>query len=138
MYICLWNAHKVHKHIGIRKHSKLVQVRNFLFTFLSLKVFRHEERERETQFLSMLIFSSDPHHVRHPPQTTGLASASSESGLASSRLESQLSDSTNKRASRRPELVSPRRASKSSFLFGVQISTNCFFSNPPNPQRFRA
>ena len=56
----------------------------YLFEF---KVFRHEERE--TQFLSMLTFPSDPHHVRPPPQTTGLSSASSENWLASCKPKSQ-------------------------------------------------
>ena len=54
-----------------------------LFTFLSLKVFRHEERE--TQFLSVLTF----HHVRPPLQTTGLL-GEVQNDLPSSRLESQL------------------------------------------------
>ena len=58
------------------------------FTFLSLRFFWHVERE--TQFLSMLNFPSDPHHMRPPPQITGLASASSENRLASSSVESQL------------------------------------------------
>ena len=53
------------------------------------KVFRHEERD--TQFLSMLTFPSDSHHVRPLLQTTGLASASSENWLASSIPKSQLS-----------------------------------------------
>ena len=36
------------------------------------------ERERDTQFLIMLTFPSELYHVRPPPQTIGLASASSE------------------------------------------------------------
>ena len=57
----------------------------YLFEF---KVFRHEERE--TQFLSMLTFPSGPHHVWPPPQTTGLALASSKNRLACSEFKSQL------------------------------------------------
>ena len=45
------------------KNTKLVQVRNFYYLF-EFKVFRHEERE--TQFLSMLSFLSEHHHMRHP------------------------------------------------------------------------
>ena len=59
--------------------------KTFIYLF-EFKVFRHEERK--TQFLSMLTFPSDPHHVRPPPQTT--ASASSENRLASSKPKSQL------------------------------------------------
>ena len=95
-----------------------------LFPFLSLRFF-DMRRERNTQFLSMLTFPSDPHHVRPPPQTTGLASASSENRLPSSSIESQL------------QLTQPTRT-KSSGLAQVWFSTNCFFSNPPNPQRSRA
>ena len=63
-----------------------------LFTFSSLKVFRHEERKRESRFLSILTFPSDHHHVpTMPPQTTWLASASSKNRLSSSKPKSQLS-----------------------------------------------
>ena len=41
----------------------------------------------------MLTFPSAPNHVRHMPQTTGLASASSESQPFSSEAETQLSRS---------------------------------------------
>ena len=44
-----------------------VQVRNFLLP-LSLKVFRHKERERHN--LSILVFSSAPHLVQHPPKAS--------------------------------------------------------------------
>ena len=80
--------------IGIQKtqstYNSLFWFRyeTFIYLFES-KVFRHEERE--TQFLSMLTFPSDPHHVRPLPQTTGLALASSENRLPSSSIESQLS-----------------------------------------------
>ena len=56
----------------------------YLFEF---KAFRHEERE--TQFLTMLTFPSDP-----LLQTTGLASANSENRLVSSKPKSQLSQQT--------------------------------------------
>ena len=57
----------------------------YLFEF---KVFWHEERE--TQFLSILTFPSDPTTCGTPPQTTGLASTSSENQLPSSSIKSQL------------------------------------------------
>ena len=41
----------------------------------------------------MLTFPSDPHHVRPAPQTTGLASASSENRRPSSSVKSQLTRS---------------------------------------------
>ena len=78
----------VYKHIGIRKHSKLVQGTKLLFTFLSSRFF---DMRRERHTISFYVdFSISPHYVWPPPQTTGLASASSENRLASSRLESQL------------------------------------------------
>ena len=60
-----------------------------LFTFLSLRFF-DMKRERDTQFLTMLTFPSDPTTCGTPPQTTCLASASSENRLASSKSKSQL------------------------------------------------
>ena len=77
----------VHKHIEIRKTRNWFRYETFIYLFV-FKVFRHEERE--TQFLSMLTVPSDPHHVRHPSQTTGLASASSENRLPRSEFKSQL------------------------------------------------
>ena len=81
----------------------------YLFEF---EVFRHEERE--TKFLSMLTFPSEPQHVRPPPQTTGLASASSENRLPSSNVESQLQltqPTCGVRSAQRP-LASPRSESQ--------------------------
>ena len=46
----------VHTHTGIRHET-------FYYPF-EFKVFRHEERE--TQFLTMLTFPSETHHVRYP------------------------------------------------------------------------
>ena len=66
------------------KNMKLVQLRNFFYLF-EFKVLRHEERE--TQFLSMLTFPSNPTTCGIQPQTSGLASASSENRLASSIVE---------------------------------------------------
>ena len=93
----MWNGHmfirirktftNVHKHIGIRKTRNWFRYETFYYLF-EFKVFRHEERE--TQFLSMLTFLSDPATCSTPPQTTGLASASSENQLLSSSVESQL------------------------------------------------
>ena len=80
-------------HRGIWKHSKHLMTlfwfryETFIYLF-EFKVFRHEERE--TQFLSMLNFPSDPTTCSTPLQTTGLASASSEKRLASSKSKSQL------------------------------------------------
>ena len=59
-----------------------------LYYLFEFKGFRLEERE--TQFLSMLTFPSDPTTCGTPPLTTGLASASSENQLPSSSVESQL------------------------------------------------
>ena len=58
--------------------------------------------------------------------------------LPSSRLESQLSDSTNARASRRPKLVSHGRAPKIFLVRSLNLNQLFFFSNPKNPQRFQA
>ena len=76
----------VHKHIGIQKHSKLVQIWNFYYHF-EFKIFRHEERDTISFYADFSIWP--PPHVA-PPQTTGLASVSFENRLPSSRLESQL------------------------------------------------
>ena len=100
-------------------------------------------RERDTQFLSMLTFPSEPHHVQHrrhkllvwprrAQKIVYLLLASNVNSIRSLNLHF-----TNARASRRPQLVSPRRDQKSTWPVEVPNSTNCFFSNPPNPQRFR-
>ena len=47
---------------------------------------------RERHNLSMLTFPSAPNHVQPRPQTTGLASASSESQPSSSDAKTQLTD----------------------------------------------
>ena len=79
--------------IGIRKtrntYDSLFWFRyeTFIYPF-EFKVFLHEERE--TQFLPMRTFPSDPTTCGTPPQTIGLASASSENQLPSSSVESQL------------------------------------------------
>ena len=68
-----------------------------LFTFLSWRFFdMRRERERQThththtQFLSILTFPSESTTWGTPPQTTGLASASSENWFASFKPKSQL------------------------------------------------
>ena len=76
-----WN--RSYTHIG--KHE-IGSGTKLLFT-VEFKVFRNEEKE--TQFLSMLTFPSDPTTCGTPPQTPGLASASSENQLPSSCFESQ-------------------------------------------------
>ena len=73
--------------IGIRKTRKWFGCETFYYLF-EFKVFWHEERE--TQFLSMLTFPIDPTTCGTSPQTTNLASASSENRLASSKPKSQL------------------------------------------------
>ena len=90
----MWNIHICKKtftifitYIGIRKTRNWFRYENFIYLF-EFKVFRHEERE--TQFLTMLTFSSDPTTCGTQLQTTGLASASSENRLASSKSQTQL------------------------------------------------
>ena len=89
IFIPIWKTFtNVHKHIGIRKTRNWFRYETFYYLF-EFKVFRHEERETHT--ISFYAdFSIWPHHVRPPPQTTGLASASSENRLASSKPKSQL------------------------------------------------
>ena len=53
----------VRTHIGNRKTRNWFRYETFIYLF-EFKVFWHEESE--TQFLSMLTFPSDPHHVRPP------------------------------------------------------------------------
>ena len=51
----MWNRHNVHKmFIGIRKHE-IGSGTKLLFTFLSLKVFRHEEREAQSFYADFSI-----------------------------------------------------------------------------------
>ena len=93
--ICSENVHNIHTHIGIRKtrntYDSLGPGTKYSFTFLSLRFF-DMRRERHT-----ISFYADffiwPHHVRPPPQTTGLASASFENRLPSSKPKSQLTRS---------------------------------------------
>ena len=72
----------VHTHTGIRKTRNWFRYETFYYPF-EFKVFRNEERE--TQFLSILTFPSNP-----TTQTTGLASANSENRLSCSEFKSQL------------------------------------------------
>ena len=86
--VCNVHTH-MHRNPKNMKHLWLSWSRYETFIYLfEFKVFRHEERE--TQFLPMLTFPSDPTTCGTPPQTTGLASASSENRLPSSSVESQL------------------------------------------------
>ena len=55
-------------------HIVLHRYETFYYLF-EFKVFRHEERD--TQFLSMLTFPSDPTTCGTPPQTIALTSGSS-------------------------------------------------------------
>ena len=90
---------------------------------MSLRFF-DMRRERHTQFISMLTFPSEPHHVRPPPQTTGLASASSEHRLSSSCVESQLQLTQPTRGARSAQsrLTSRRSESQLTVVFFFQIS----------------
>ena len=77
-----WNVHR-------ESRNTRNWFRYEIFYYLSeFKVFRHEETE--TQFLIMLSFPSAPQRAAPLPQTTGLASASSENRLACSEFKSQL------------------------------------------------
>ena len=83
----------VHKHRNPKntkhlRHPFLVQVRNFYLPFW-VEGFSTCGK-RDTQFLSMLTFPSNPTTCGTPLQTTGLASASSENQLPASSVESLL------------------------------------------------
>ena len=122
---------------GYEKRSQMfinIRIRKIRNTYDSLFWFRYETfyylfefkvfdktRERETQFLSMLTFPSDPTTCGTPPQTIGLASASSENQLPSSSVESQLSNSKILSPSL-PRMTSSRPLSN--FLSGVFIVTS--------------
>ena len=84
IYTDMWNIYRMFTHIGIPKHKNtydfLVHVRNFLLP-LSLKVFRH--KERDTIFLCWLF---------HQPQTTR-DTCRKATGLASANPECQPSSS---------------------------------------------
>ena len=69
----MWNRHNViecsstYRNPKTRNFTKLVQVRNFLFTFLSLKVFRNEERETQSFYADWFyIFSFQPNQRAAP------------------------------------------------------------------------
>ena len=98
-------------------------------TFLSLRFF-DMRRERHTISFYADFSIWTPPRASPPPQTTGMASVSSKNRLPSPRLEShlQLTQQTRSARSAQSRLASPRSESQ---LTG-------FFSNPPNPQRFRA
>ena len=81
----LW-VREMYTYIGIRKHLTTLfwfRYETFIYLF-EFKVFRHEKRE--TQFLTMLTFPSDP-------ATCGTFRRPQQNRLPSSRLESQLSRS---------------------------------------------
>ena len=77
------------------------------------------KREGHNFFLFWLFHLTPPRAA--PSQTTGLASASSENRLASSKPESQL------------PLTQPTHGARS-----AQSRLASLFSNPPNPHRYRA
>ena len=108
----MWKRHRE------SENTKLVQVRNFYYLF-EFKVFRYEERE--TQFLSMLTFPSDPTMCGTPLQTTGLASASSENRLPSYSIESQFSFFSNSK------ILSPSLPGMTSFTSPVSFPIRGFY-----------
>ena len=124
MYLCSLN---IYTHIGIRKTRNWVWYETFYYLF-EFKVFRHEERA--AQILSILTFPSESTTSGTPPQTTGLASASSENRLASSKPESQLTAffQIPKSSAHR---FRPSRHSRprSHFLSGVFIVTSVIVSS---------
>ena len=113
--------HKMFINTGIRKTRNTYDSFLVLFTFLSLRFFdMRREREREREFLSMLTFPSDPTTCGTPPQTTGLASASSENQLASSKPKSQLTVFSNSIASGHDVIHVP--GLDSSLVFFIETS----------------
>ena len=114
--------------IRIRKTRntwRLSWFRNETFIYLfEFKVFRHEGRD--TQFLSILIFPSNPTTCATPPQTTGLASASSENQLPSSSVESQL---TVFFFFSNPKILSPSLTGMTSFTSPVLFPIWFFYSD---------
>ena len=100
-------------HIGIQKTWNWFRYKTFNYLF-EFKVFRHEERER--QFLSILTFPSDQ-TTCGTLQTTGLASASSENRLASSKPKSQLTGFFSN-----PKILSPSLPSMTTFTSPSPIS----------------
>ena len=65
--------------------------------------FQHEERE--TQFLLCRLFHLTPPRTVHHGDSTGLASLRLKNQIATSRLESQLTDPTNARVPRSPNWI---------------------------------
>ena len=84
--INMWNRQRESENTRNTDDSLSSGTKLFI-SFLSLRFF---DMRRERQFLSMLTFPSDPTTCGTPPQTTGLAAASSENRLPSSCVESQL------------------------------------------------
>ena len=84
-------------------------------------LFEFKERERHNFFLCWL-FHVTPHHVRPPLQTTGLASASSENRLASSKLKSQLTVFFFSNS----KILSPSLPRMTSFTFPVHFLSGVF------------
>ena len=103
---------------------------SLLFTFLSLRFF-DTRRERHTIYY-YAYFSIWPHHMQSPPQTTGLASASSENRLASSKPKSQLTRSEFKSQLfffffSNSEILSPSLPGMTSFTSPISFSIWGFY-----------
>ncbi len=92
MYTCLYRYEKRSQmSINIYRNPKTLEIGSgtkLLFTLLSLKVFRHEERETISFYADFSIWT--PARAAPPPQTTSLASVSSENRLSLSKPKSQL------------------------------------------------
>ena len=84
----MWNRHRE------SKNTKLYEIGSgtkLLFTFLSLKVFRHEERETQSFYADCFyIVSSQTNQRAAPLAQSRLASPSSESQPSSSEAGTQL------------------------------------------------
>ena len=132
-----WNIHRESENTRNTWRLSFGSGTKLFITFLSLR-FLGMGRERHNFFLCWL-FHLDPHHVRHPRRKLLVwPRRAPENQLSRSEFKSQLSDSTKARASRRSKLVSPRRAPKIVFLVRSLNLNKLLFSNPPNPQLFRA
>ena len=128
-------------YLEIRKTRNWFRYETFIYLF-EFKVFRHEEREREseregererkreTQLLSLLTIPSDLATCGTPPQTTGLALASSENRLPSSSIESQLFFQIPKSSAHRFRAWRHSRP-RLHFLSGVFIVTSVIVTSTP-------
>ena len=117
----------LHSQIWVCEIFIYVKKRSQWFTFLSLRFF--EMRRKRHNFFQCWLFVHRQlstlwlNHVRPPPQTTGLASASSENRLSSSRHESQLCLFSN------PKILSSSLPGMTSFTSPVLFTIWGFYFN---------